>query len=325
MDSPLSHPTIEALRDAFDDELKENEQLARYTSARIGGPADFLLVVKSIQTLTAAALRLWDLGVDFRVLGGGSNVLVADTGFRGLVLLNQARGVRFWEADEGLRIRAESGASLGSLARRAVERGWSGLEWAATIPGTVGGAVVGNAGAYGGDIASCLEMAEILHLEVGVEQWPVDRLEYAYRDSWLKQHSGRAVVLAATLRMETSSPEDAQEEMRSLMDRRQRSQPAGASMGSMFKNPPGDSAGRLIEAAGLKGLRKGEAQISSKHGNFFINLGGASAMDIWELIQIVHERVSARFGIELDLEVELLGDWEAAPANATHTVDGGMS
>jgi UDP-N-acetylmuramate dehydrogenase len=321
----LSTEQVEALRDAFGGDLREREALARYTSARIGGPADFLLRVSSADSLRGAVERLWTLGLTFRLLGGGSNVLVSDRGVRGVVILNQARAVRFMESPQGLRVWAESGASLGSVARRTVERGWAGLEWAATVPGTIGGAVVGNAGAHGSDMRECLEVAEILQRGAGVEAWPAERLEFAYRDSWLKRNPGQAVVLSVTLRAQQSTPETAKATMQEYVQARQETQPGGASMGSMFKNPPDDYAGRLIEAAGLKGLRVGDAEISPQHANFFINHGAATAAQVRALVEQAQREVAARFGVELELEVELIGEWNSSRANAEEQSQGELT
>ena len=296
----------EQLRGAFPDSLQENVSLARYTAARIGGPAEFLLTVYSAAELAGAAEKLWELEIEFRLLGGGSNVLVADRGISGVVILNQAKEVKF--ADQ--HTWAESGASIGSMARRAVEKGLSGLEWAATIPGTVGGAIVGNAGAHGGDTASSLDHAEVLHRQEGRGAWDVGRLEFDYRSSWLKRNPGQAVVLAGRFDLEPTDPAAIRSTMEEYVEYRQQTQPTGASIGSMFKNPEGDHAGRLIEAAGLKGERRGEAEISSKHANFFVNHSGATAADVYALIELAMQRVAEKFDVELELEVELLGDWE---------------
>jgi UDP-N-acetylmuramate dehydrogenase len=310
----LSADAVLALHRQFGKRFQENASLARYTAARVGGPADGLLIARSADDLAAMAGALWDLDVPFRVLGGGSNVLVADGGVRGAVVLNQAKGMRFLEDSAGAHVRAESGVSLGMLARRAAEAGHSGLEWAASVPGTVGGAVVGNAGAHGGDTAGCLEMADILQRGGARERWPVERLEYAYRDSFLKRNPGKAVVLAAGFRLEPSSPELVKARMAEHVAYRRTTQPPGASWGSMFKNPPGDHAGRLIEAAGLKGARQGEVEVSPQHANFFVNRGGAKASDVWALIQRIRAEVARQSGVTLELEIELLGDWEPAGA-----------
>jgi UDP-N-acetylmuramate dehydrogenase len=189
------------------------------------------------------------------------------------------------------------------------------MEWAATVPGTIGGAVVGNAGAHGADIGTCLEVAEILQPGKQVEEWPVERFEYGYRDSVLKSSLGQSVVLTATFRLSKTSDELAKKKMKEFVQYRQNTQPTGPSWGSMFKNPPGTSAGRLIDNAGLKGLQIGGARVSAKHANFFTNLGDASAHDVLRLIKLVRKEVVDRFHIKLELEVELFGDWEEAELN----------
>lgn len=298
------------MREIFGEQMREDVSLAPYTSSRIGGPADFLIEVRSSEELAQRAQLLWEIDMPFRILGGGSNVLVSDKGVRGVVILNYARDVTFFEGLVGPKVRAESGASLGSVSRRTIERAWTGMEWAATVPGTVGGAVVGNAGAHGGDIASCLEVAEILQRHGQIESWPVERFEYGYRDSVLKRLPREFVILSATFRLSSTTLEIAKSKVREFIDYRQRTQPSGPSWGSMFKNPPGKSAGRLIDTAGMKGLQVGGARVSAKHANFFINLGDASASDVLRLIRIVRKEVSERFKIVLELEVELFGDWD---------------
>jgi UDP-N-acetylmuramate dehydrogenase len=241
-------------------------------------------------------------------LGAGSNVLVSDAGVSGLVVINRAREIVF-EQDQ--RVYAEAGANLSSLARKCIARGLAGLEWAISVPGTVGGAVVGNAGAHGGDIARDLESATLLALDGAIVEWPVEAFEYDYRDSALKRYAQheRPVVLAALFALEQGDPAEMSVQAAAYAARRKATQPPGASMGSMFKNPPGDHAGRLIEAVGLKGTHVGGAQISPIHANFFVNSGGATAADVKSLIDLAQRRVFDRFGVELALEIELLGDW----------------
>lgn len=306
---PPSTRAVE-MREALGDQLRQDVSLAPYTSSRIGGLADFLIEVRSSEELERIAKLLWKMDMPFRILGGGSNVLVSDRGVRGAVILNHARDVSFLESESGPRVKAESGASLGSVSRRTIEHAWTGMEWASTIPGTIGGAIVGNAGAHGGDIASCLEMAEILQPKQQVEVWPVQRFEYGYRDSVLKRLPQPFVILTATFRLGTTTMEMAKRKLKEFVDYRQRTQPSGPSWGSMFKNPPGKSAGRLIDTAGLKGLQIGGARVSAKHANFFINLGDASASDVLRLIRLVRKEVAERFNIMLELEVELFGDWD---------------
>lgn len=310
MRSPaLAADAVQALQAAFGERLQQGLPLAPHTSARIGGPADFALTARSAAELAASVLTLWDLGVPFRVLGGGSNVLVSDRGVREVVVLNQARQVRFESEAGGARAWAESGASLGALARRAAARGWAGLEWAATVPGTVGGAVVGNAGAHGGDMTGSLIEAEVARPGVQSETWPGARLEYGYRTSWLKRNPGQSVVLGARFGLEVSDPETVRARVATFVEQRRRTQPPGASMGSMFKNPPGDFAGRLIDQAGLKGARQGGAEISPQHANFFVNREAATAADVLALIRQARQTVAERSGVRLELEVELVGEW----------------
>lgn len=324
IDPPSQRLPIEQFRRLFGERLQENALLARFTSARIGGPADALVVVNSAEELGEAALALWGLEQSFIVLGGGSNVLVSDAGVRQVVILNRAKIIRFEEQEDQPVVWAESGASLGVIARQASARGFAGLEWAAGIPGTLGGAVVGNAGAHGSDMAESLILAEILHrselpgmarLKGGVasrETWTTDRLELSYRSSTLKSKPGEAVVLAALLRLGRSTPDnqvEIQARMTAFNEQRRRTQPPGASMGSMFKNPPGDYAGRLIDAAGLKGTRIGDAEISRLHANFFINHGKARAKDVQALVELARSRVAEMFSINLETEIEFVGEW----------------
>jgi UDP-N-acetylmuramate dehydrogenase len=313
-DAPVA-TSMKRLQEIYQGEVQRDAALAPYTSARIGGPADLLIIARTLDQLKSAVRACWVCDVRFRILGGGSNVLVSDAGVRAAVIINRASKVDFFETEAGPRVRAESGASLGVVARRAVERGWSGLEWATTVPGTIGGAVIGNAGAHGGDMAANLEMAEILQQDGGEVRWPPERLAFGYRRSRLKGRHGEAVVLAATMHLEESKPEVTKAKALSFQAERKLTQPAGASIGSMFKNPPGDYAGRLIDQAGLKGRMIGAAQISEHHGNFFVNLGGAKASEVWELIRLARQTVAEKFGVELELEIELIGNWAERELN----------
>ena len=306
-----SNPTpIDALRSAFPGVLQENASLASYTTARVGGPADALLVANSASQLEHFAQLLWGLGLNFQVLGYGSNVVISDSGLRGVVIINRARSIVIDAESDPPMVWAESGALIGTIARQVAIKGLGGFEWASTVPGTLGGAVYGNAGAFGGDMQRNLVLAEILHPH-GKELYSTGRMSYQYRSSILKREKQTAVILAARMRLERSDQASVKAKMDTFSAQRRHAQPPGASMGSMFKNPPGDYAGRLIEAAGLKGLKVGGAEISQVHANFFINHGQASAADIVELIRIAREKVVERFDVHLDLEVELLGDWAA--------------
>ena len=296
-----------ALRAEFGERLQENVMLAPFTSARIGGPADALLTVKSADELSATMARLWELGVPTILLGGGSNVLVSDRGVRGVVVLNRAKDIQFADGDQP-KVRAESGATFSNIANLAAEYGLAGLEWAATIPGTVGGAVYGNAGAFGGNMAGNLICADLL-TEHGRERWPVEKMEYGYRTSALKRSTLKFVILAAEMHLEHGAKEAVRFKISEFVSKRKSTQPPGASLGSMFKNPPGDYAGRLIEAAGLKGTRIGNAEISTVHGNFFINHGDTKASDIRKLIELAQHTVAEIFSVKLELEIELIGEW----------------
>lgn len=315
--SPLDLMQLQII---FGDRLKERVPLARYTAARVGGLADVLISANSKDDLLDIVRRLWNYDVPYLIIGGGSNVLVSDAGIREVVIYNRARQVRFDEAGQDPTVWAESGANFGLIARQAASRGFSGLEWAAGIPGTIGGAVVGNAGAHGNDVAGSLVVAEILHqsqvyddnqeeTNALVEYWDVNQFKFGYRTSILKRQIGDLVVLSAVLKLKRSTKDEVQKKLKDFVAFRQRTQPAGASMGSMFKNPSGDYAGRLIEAASLKGTRMGDAEISPRHANFFINHGEATASDIKKLIDLVRSEVALRFGIELELEIELVGEW----------------
>ena len=298
---------LTALRERFGEKLQENVVLAPYTSARIGGPADVLVTVSNATELADAVQICWREALPLTLLGGGSNILVSDKGLRGVAILNRAKAVEFREGAEPV-IWAESGVVFSNMAHRAAAKGFSGLEWAATVPGTLGGAVYGNAGAFGGDMARDLLRAEVL-LESGRAWWPVEAFGYGYRTSVLKRGEVREMVLAAEIKLKNAQPAEIKTTIDQFVARRKATQPPGASMGSMFKNPPGDYAGRLIEAAGLKGARIGNVQISPVHGNFFVNEGATSADDVRALIELAQETVLQKFGVQLELEVELLGEW----------------
>ncbi len=298
------------LAERFGAAMKRDEPLARYTVARLGGPADALVVANSTTDLTDAVTLAARHHIPWIVLGGGANVLVADAGYRGLVIINHTKAVRF---EEGGRVVAESGANLSTLARRCMNQGLAGLEWAVNVPGTVGGAVINNAGAHGGDMAGSLRWVEILSLEdrPHVELWGVGQMRYDYRASVLKGQRGRYVVLAATLILEPGHDPDAlNARADGFVAHRKRTQPPGASLGSIFKNPPDDYAGRLIEAAGLKGTAIGGVQISPVHANFIVNTGEGTAADYRALIALAQHTVHDKLGVALELEIELIGEWE---------------
>lgn len=301
---------MDKLREAFGARLQENISMANYTTARVGGRAPALVSIHTLDDLINAAQTLWDLSVPFHILGSGSNILVSDKGLDAVILHNRAHNLKIDTKSENPSIFAESGAILGTVARQSALRGLSGMEWAAPVPGTVGGAVYGNAGAHGSNIEQSLKMAKILHEKEGIQDWSVDKLAYQYRSSVLKREHLPVAILSAIFNVVKTNREEAWEKIKAFQAHRKETQPPGASMGSMFKNPAGDYAGRLIEAAGLKGRRIGRAMISPIHANFIINLEGANAQDIWKLMKIAQDAVKEKFGIILEPEIELVGEFK---------------
>ncbi|MFN8502934.1 UDP-N-acetylmuramate dehydrogenase [Kouleothrix sp.] len=308
----------------------ENEPLAKYTAWRIGGPARFFANAATAEALRTARGWAQNRGLALFVLGGGTNLLVRDNGFDGLVVRLRDQSLRVEAGGDDAVARVGAGAPMAGTARRLAGMGWAGLEWAEGLPGTIGGAVFGNAGCYGGDIAKALRRAWLLAGDT-IEEWPAARFAYGYRTSALKRtkseelltkndgadasapfffhpsSSVAPIVLEAEFGLRRADPRALAEQMQHTAAERKRKTPVGSSCGSVFKNPPGDSAGRLIEAAGLKGTRIGNAEIATRHANYIVNLGGASSDDVLKLIELARERVLREFGIALTLEVEILG------------------
>lgn len=305
---------IQELQAAFADRLKLDEPLARYTSARVGGPAQLFLVVNSAAELETAVSIAYQKRIPYTLLGGGSNILVSDYGIGGLVIMNKAKAINFRHTGASVICTVESGMNLSSLARQCIGKGLGGLEWAIGVPGTVGGAVVGNSGAHGADMNSNLRAAVIWEPGRGQRIYGNNELNYDYRDSVLKQEQGRdlsrRVVLSAELELTPEPVNVLIARADGFTAHRKQTQPGGATVGSMFKNPENYYAGYLIDAAGLKGFSVGGASISEKHANFFVNDGTATAEDIRALIAEAWNSVREQFGVELELEVELVGDWD---------------
>jgi UDP-N-acetylmuramate dehydrogenase len=295
-----------------------NVPLSRYTTSRIGGPADVLVEANSAEALKQVVIAARKAALPIFILGGGANVLVSDKGVRGLTIVNKTKRIEF---QAGNRVWCESGTILPTLARDCGARGLGGLEWALGVPGTIGGAVVGNAGAHGSDIAASLVSATILNECDEVTEWSKDDFKYEYRSSRIKrnqksearsQNASRTtqyVVLAATFQLTPADRSELEQHATEFTEYRRRTQPTGASIGSMFKNPTGMAAGRLIERAGLKGTTIGGAEISNIHANFFVNRGNAKALDVKALIDLARRQVKEKFGVELELEIELVGEW----------------
>jgi UDP-N-acetylmuramate dehydrogenase len=309
--------TLSALRRALEeagDRLLVNEPLSAHTSYRIGGPADLFVTVESQGELRRIVALAREYQVPYFLLGAGTNILVSDRGIRGLVIENRARGSRFEVSGEEAILWAEAGALLKDLAKESVRRGLAGLEWAVGIPGTVGGAVVGNAGAYGGYVSDILTQVMILWTNGGIQELGAEELEFDYRTSRFKatNHERRVampVILTAQFKLQLESVRVLRERVAEYTRQREARQPSEPSAGSVFKRTAQYPAGFLVEQAGLKGKRFGDAQISLKHANFVVNLGQARASDVKALMDMARDAVLEQFGIELALEQELVGEW----------------
>ena len=313
----------EHFKAAFGEAFKLNQPLAKYTTARVGGCAELFVTVRSAEQLQKAVELAYENDIPYVILGGGSNVLVSDEGATGLVILNRARHISFRNSGFRIICRVESGANISSLARQCISKGLAGLEWAVSVPGTVGGATVNNSGAHGADMNSNLVSAVVWDPGVGVRVMSNADMGYAYRTSVLKQEhrSDRPnrVVLSVDLEVKSETVSILEARAEAFITHRKQTQPGGATMGSMFKNPKHFYAGYLIEAAGLKGHRIGGVQVSEKHANFFINNEDASAEDIRALLAEVYNQVREQFNVELEPEVELIGDWKFDLGRPAHT------
>lgn len=296
------------LRGAFAGDVRLREPMARHTTFRIGGPADLFCSCETLADLSSAIGVLDEEDVPWTVLGRGSNVLVADSGYRGAVVVlgSEFRRHRF---DEG-RLEAGAGCVLAALVQEAFAKGLSGLEFAVGIPGTLGGALAMNAGTAGRWIESVVESVTLYEPERGLTMVRGSEVAWGYRTSGLPP---RGVIVESTLLMQEGDPERIRQVMEANFLRRKKSQPLGLpSAGSVFVNPEGDSAGRLIEGAGLKGARIGDAAFSDVHANFIVNLGRATAADVTALVGRARATVRDVYGVELRPEIRFLGEFPAA-------------
>ena len=289
--------------------------LKNYTTIRTGGYADALLIALDALELEQFVSQAWELELPVLVLGGGSNILVSDRGVRGVVIINHAHNVQIHARDDQFIVHAEAGALMGKVANLSINRGMTGLEWAATLPGTVGGAVYGNAGCFGKETADNFIQAEILHQNKGKIIYNKEEMAFEYRSSILKRNPIDSVVLSADFAVTSGDYAESMEMVNSYRERRMKNQPPGPSMGSIFRNPPDNKAGRMIEAVGLKGFKLGGAEISAQHGNFIINGSNGNAQDIWKLIKKVESEVNKKFGIFLIPEIQLVGEWDETILN----------
>jgi UDP-N-acetylenolpyruvoylglucosamine reductase len=290
------------------EQVEREYSLARLTTIRTGGPADFFARPTDQGQLGALLAWAGEEGVEIGVVGSGSNLLVADEGFRGLAL--KLDGELATVARDGERLLCGGGARLPSAAAKAAGWGLSGLEFGVNIPGTVGGAVKMNANAYGGQLARVLEWVDVCTPE-GSDRRPPGALGFAYRSSSLGSHE---VVARAGFALAAGDPDEVKATMASMRSRRHEAQPSGIkTFGSTFKNPDdeaaaGRTAGQLLEAAGCQGLEVGGARFSPKHANFVENAGGATTADVLELMAVGRRRVHERFGVQLEPEVQTLGE-----------------
>lgn len=302
---PIDGGSSSRWQDRIEGSVAEGVALARHTTYRVGGPAKYFVV-----PATAGDVReVFASGEDAVVLGAGSNVLVADAGFDGVVL-RICNTMAHLSAHDG-EVVVGAGRLLPSLVKSCVEMGLSGMEWAVGVPGTVGGAVCTNAGAFGSATWDCVDYVEVITADGSHRRLAAADVEYGYRFADLPVKRPFAVTEVA-LRLTGSDTGRVHALTEEYKGRRGATQPvSAASAGSVFKNPPdGPSAGELIDKAGLKGLTRGEAAVSSKHANFFINEGGATAADIYGLIEEVRENVRTEFGVTLELEIQLVGDFD---------------
>lgn len=288
--------------------------LAPHTSLRVGGPADVFALARSARELAEALRYARDNGLPLHVIGGGSNLLVSDEGVEGLVVKTAFAQT---SVERGPVVVAEAGANLANVARHLAKQDLGGLEWAANVPGTVGGAAVNNAGAFGGDTASCLVACTLVDADGRRMRLEPHELGYAYRTSVLKRRElGDVAVEVVELKLHETAKGEADARVKEFNAQRMRTQPRILSAGSVFANPEGTYSGKLIEEAGLKGTWSGGAQISEQHANFIVNPGRATAREVYALMRRAQDVVHERTGIWLRAEIELLGRWTAEERSA---------
>ncbi len=283
---------------------KLDEPLRRYTAWKIGGPADALLEPRGAEELISAVRKARDHGVPVTILGGGTNVLILDGGVRGLTI-RLAKSLTNVEFD-GNRVTADAGVLYPVLANTTAARGLAGLEFATGIPGTVGGAVYMNAGAYGSETVEVLDWADVFR-DGEIVRMTNEDLQLSYRHSILHERPGW-IVLRAGYTLAPGDSAHLKARVKEFRAQRMNGSPNRPSCGSTFKRPEGDFPGRVIEAAGLKGTRIGQLEVSSVHANYLVNLGGGSAKDALKLIELVRETVYEKLGVKLESEVRVIGE-----------------
>ena len=289
-----------------EEDILTEEPMSRHTTFRIGGEAACFIRISSEEQLHKLIPYFENVGVEYFVLGKGSNLLVGDKGYPG-VILQISDACQQIEAEEN-RLQVQAGAALSKVALFAMERGLEGLEFAAGIPGTVGGGVVMNAGAYGGEMKQVVESVRVLSSEGEILTLDNDTMEFGYRTSIIRNRN--FTVLSVTFRLREGNREEIRARIEDFQKRRMEKQPLNyPSAGSTFKRPEGYFAGKLIMDAGLRGFQIGDARVSDKHCGFVVNVGKATARDVTDVIEEVQERVRERFGVSLEREVIYLGEF----------------
>ncbi len=287
-------------------DVRCDEPMSQHTTFKIGGPADRYVTVHNENALAELVKTAVDAGIPYFILGNGSNLLVADTGYRGVVITLGGEFKEIILEEDGCTVRCGAGAMLSALCKFAADRSLSGLEFAWGIPGSAGGAVYMNAGAYGGEMKDVLVSASAVTAGGEMKTIPAEKLDLSYRHSIFS--GGTDIVTSLRVKLTTAAPEEIHAKMNDLMGRRRDKQPLEyPSAGSTFKRPVGYFTAALIEQCGLKGVSVGGAQVSSKHSGFVINTGGATAQDVLDLIDHVRRVVNEQTGVTLETEVELLG------------------
>lgn len=304
---------VDELRRRFSGAILINEPMSLHTNYRIGGPAEYFATANSADELAQIATVATEMQLPWIVIGNGTNVLVSDQGIKGLVIKNRAvkYDIKPMPGDDECRlVYGESGVAIAELARETIARGLAGLQYAVGIPGSLGGGVVSNVAAHGHTLSQVLHSAIVLCDGTTLRRFELKDLGLGYRTSIFKdRRRPRDVILSVELAMKVADRGALESEAAAIMARRTARLPTEPSAGSTFKNPPGHLVAELIEGCGLKGHRIGGAQVSPKHANFLVNLGDARADDVRALIELVRERVLQHFGVELELEIELIGEW----------------
>ncbi len=288
--------------------IRRNEPMACHTTFGIGGPAEFYALAETEADM--AALLGWSgaNGIPARVIGSGANLLVSDAGARGLIIENRIGGCAL-SAGSAVLV-AGSGLPIADLAAYTAARGLAGLQWAVGLPGTLGGAIVGNAGAFGGYMDQVVRAIRVMSRADDIARWDAEACGFTYRGSRFKsdQLSG-TVILAAELQLRPAGSTSLEQDIQDYVAKRDASQPWEPCAGSIFKRTADRPAGWLVEQAGLKGRRVGGAQISNRHANFIMNTGHATALDVLSLIDLARDTVKRTTGVDLELEIEIVGDW----------------